>query len=83
MAAEHGLIGPGVIPFARPGLSGNWEDRTVTNAADFPLPADLPVPADDGLCDHLAGARMPAVSLPSTRGRTVNLGELIAPRTVI
>ncbi len=53
------------------------------NPADFPLPSDLPVPVDDGACVHLAGMRMPAIRLPSTSGRTVNLGELTAPRTVI
>jgi peroxiredoxin len=30
------------------------------------LPADLPVPADDGAAEHLPGTRMPAISLPST-----------------
>jgi peroxiredoxin len=42
----------------------------------YELPPDLPVPIDDGACDHLHGARLPAVSLPSTSGRTVNLGAL-------
>jgi len=42
----------------------------------YELPPDLPVPIDDGACDHLPGARLPAVSLPSTSGRTVNLGAL-------
>ncbi|TMJ07484.1 MAG: peroxiredoxin, partial [Bacillati bacterium ANGP1] len=30
------------------------------------LPPDLPVPQDDGACDHLAGRRVPAIALPST-----------------
>jgi peroxiredoxin len=30
------------------------------------LPADLPVPADDGAAAHLAGTAMPAVALPAT-----------------
>lgn len=47
------------------------------------LPSDLPVPVDDGACDHLFGLAMPAVSLPSTAGRLVDLGALSAPRTVI
>jgi peroxiredoxin len=34
----------------------------------FSLPDDLPVPADDGACDHLEGATMPDVALPSTAG---------------
>jgi peroxiredoxin len=32
------------------------------------LPADLPVPTDDGAADHLAGTRLPALVLPSTAG---------------
>ena len=47
------------------------------------LPADLPRPVDDGACDHLPGLAMPAVWLPSTAGRMVDLGALSAPRTVI
>lgn len=53
------------------------------NPPDFPVPRDLPVPVDDGACAHLAGARMPSVALPSTSGRTVDLGKLTAPRTVV
>ena len=30
------------------------------------LPADLPVPEDDGACDHLPGKPAPAMSLPAT-----------------
>ena len=32
------------------------------------LPADLPVPHDDGAADHLAGAALPAVALTATDG---------------
>ena len=32
------------------------------------LPADLPVPEDDGAADHLPGRELPALSLPSTAG---------------
>ena len=39
------------------------------------LPPDLPVPLDDGACDHLAGARLPHVALRSTAGGSVNLAE--------
>jgi peroxiredoxin len=35
------------------------------------LPADLPVPADDGAAAHLPGMRMPPVALPSTGGAPV------------
>lgn len=37
------------------------------------LPSDLPVPVDDGACDHLAGMRMPALRLPSTQGGAVDV----------
>jgi peroxiredoxin len=55
----------------------------MANPTDFPLPADLPKPIDDGACDHLTGMRMPPVSLSSTAGRMVDLHRLTAPRTVI
>ena len=52
------------------------------------LPADLPVPQDDGACDHLEGMKLPTVALRSTRGRSVDLSGLkgttvvyIYPRT--
>ena len=37
------------------------------------LPANLPVPVDDGACAHLLGARLPDVSLASTSGPPVEL----------
>jgi peroxiredoxin len=52
------------------------------------LPKDLPVPRDDGACDHLSGMNVPPVPLRSTRGRMVDLAKLkgttvvyIYPRT--
>ena len=39
------------------------------------LPPNLPVPVDDGACDHLPGARVPSVRLVSTAGRVVDLAE--------
>jgi peroxiredoxin len=47
------------------------------------LPDDLPVPVDDGACDHLPGLEVPAVALPSTAGGTVRLADPAAPRTVV
>lgn len=47
------------------------------------LPADLPVPADDGAADHLPGLRMPSLTLPATDGTDIDLGALGAGRTVI
>ena len=37
------------------------------------LPANLPVPVDDGSCDHLLGSTLPSVSLTSTTGIAVDL----------
>lgn len=52
------------------------------------LPKDLPVPQDDGACDHLTGMPLPSLALASTRGRSINLSKLegttvvyIYPRT--
>ena len=40
------------------------------------LPAGLPVPQDDGACDHLQGMSVPAIALESTAGRSVRLDEI-------
>ena len=52
------------------------------------LPADLPVPVDDGACDHLPGMRLPALELPATDGTMIDLSRIpgrsvvyIYPRT--
>jgi peroxiredoxin len=37
------------------------------------LPAGLPVPADDGACDHLRGMSLPPVELMATDGSVVRL----------
>ena len=39
------------------------------------LPENLPVPQDDGACDHLEGLKVPSIVLRSTNGRTVDLAE--------
>jgi len=36
------------------------------------LPDNLPVPKDDGACDHLLGMELPSVELQSTGGRKVD-----------
>ena len=41
----------------------------------YVLPPDLPVPIDDGAADHLQGADLPSLSLPSTSGGEVDLVE--------
>jgi peroxiredoxin len=47
------------------------------------LPADLPVPRDDGAAAHLRGVRMPHVALRSTSDRVVDIGGLGHGRTVL
>jgi peroxiredoxin len=46
------------------------------------LPADLPVPADDGACDHLAGLTVPALVLESSQG-PVDLAALATALAVL
>lgn len=46
------------------------------------LPTDLPLPVDDGACDHLLGESLPLIALSSTQGRSVDLSA-IADRVVI
>jgi peroxiredoxin len=40
------------------------------------LPADLPVPVNDGATDHLRDMQLPQIPLPSTGGGGVSLGGL-------
>ena len=52
-------------------------------SADYSqLPADLPVPEDDGAADHLPGLEVPALRLPSTQGEPVELRDLAESRLV-
>jgi peroxiredoxin len=48
----------------------------------YELPADLPVPVDDGACDHLEGMHAPALVLESSRG-PVDLAAFGAERAVL
>ena len=52
-------------------------------ANDFPLPANLPCPADDGAADHLEGTPIPKITLRSSFGGIVELASLRAPRVVV
>ena len=47
------------------------------------LPADLPVPVDDGACDHLPGMAVPRIALPSTLGGEVVLADTGRSWTVV
>jgi peroxiredoxin len=48
----------------------------------YELPENLPVPVDDGGCNHLQGMCLSSVPLPSTTGGVVDLSEL-SGRTVV
>jgi peroxiredoxin len=49
----------------------------------YTLPAGLPIPVDDGACDHLHGMRWPDLALPSTGGGTVAVAEVDTFRQVL
>lgn len=49
----------------------------------YALPAYLPVPVDDGACSHLAGLRVPSISLPATDGTFIDLSAATAHSTVV
>ncbi len=46
------------------------------------LPDGLPIPTDDGACNHLKGMLLPALELRATSGRAVNLAAL-RDRTIL
>src|SRR5262245_31917060 len=48
----------------------------------YTLPDDLPVPTDDGACDHLAGMVLPSIPLRATNGEQLDLAALPG-RTVV
>jgi peroxiredoxin len=56
------------------------KDSCMKNLAE--LPKNLPVPVDDGGCNHLLGQTLPSIALSSTQGRSVDLSA-IAGRIVI
>jgi peroxiredoxin len=49
----------------------------------YELPKNLPVPIDDGACNHLTGMTIPSIPLPSTKGRMVDLVKVAAPRIIV
>ena len=60
-------------------------ERTVHMARTddlYELPTGLPIPLDDGACDHLMGMPLPSVFLASTAGRRVDLASF-GGRTVV
>jgi peroxiredoxin len=56
----------------------SYSERDLTN-----LPANLPVPVDDGAAAHLLGSHAPDIALPATDGRQISLATYQAPRVVV
>lgn len=48
----------------------------------YELPKDLPVPQDDGACNHLVGLHIPPLLLASTAGHDVDLSRLVGQTAV-
>jgi peroxiredoxin len=49
----------------------------------YTLPDGLPIPVDDGACDHLWGTSVPSVKLRSTADRLVDIADISQPLTVM
>ena len=47
------------------------------------LPKDLPVPKDDGKCDHLEGSLIPSISLPNQDGNMLKINRTDTFRLII
>ena len=47
------------------------------------LPDGLPVPIDDGACDHLDGMVLPTLELRATSGRMVDLSKITGAQLYI
>jgi peroxiredoxin len=49
----------------------------------YTLPDDLPIPEDDGACDHLPGRALPALRLTATTGGSVDFADVGAEGTAV
>lgn len=47
------------------------------------VPDDLPVPQDDGACDHLRGLTLPSIALQATSGARIDLSNDTSPWIVV
>ena len=78
----HAVAGVGFWTMVKtPRLAGAQAPPTFDPSQ--PLPANLPVPVDDGACDHLPGLAVPKIKLRSTGGGWVDLSALKSPRVVV
>jgi peroxiredoxin len=65
------------------GISQKKETAVVRSDDLCTLPPGLPVPLDDGACDHLRGLRLPGTRLAATSGETVDVSKEGNPWLVI
>src|SRR6266487_2070198 len=66
------------IPHADNGFlsTGEWRRSPMPRADNlYDLPKGLPVPVDDGACDHLMGMMLPSLPRQSTAGGFVDLAS--------
>lgn len=49
----------------------------------YVLPDNLPVPLDDGACDHLRGMLLPSIDLPATSGITTDLSKEVGSWVIV
>jgi peroxiredoxin len=78
--SRRGLLGlPFMLALKNAVLGATMRQQTNINE----LPANLPVPKDDGAARHLEGMAMPDVELPSTSNRRISLAKISAPRLVV
>lgn len=57
--------------------------RTMRTDNLYALPDNLPVPKDDGACDHLRRSTLPSIALRATSGPTVDLSKEGRPWLVV
>src|SRR5260370_19495387 len=77
------MKGPYLFGLLWGGELARQQAKPIQKDVFYELPSNLPVPVDDGAAKHLAGMRVPAITLTSTAGRQVNLAGLGSERTVI
>lgn len=51
-------------------------DADISILPDTTFPSDIPVPQDDGACNHLTGKDFPSLEIPSTAGNVVDISSL-------
>jgi len=46
------------------------------------IPDDLPIPVNDGACEHLTGMNLPEIELSCTDGNSINIGTQTGNRVI-